>query len=398
MRDSRVDGRALTWALVAVCTVSGCAGGDEVMTSGVSLGMTQTGTPMTTGATPPIDETTSSSTTAPESTSGTTEELTGSVLTMQVLCGDGVLDVGEDCDDGNLENTDTCTNACKLPACGDLFVQPPEACDDGNPDDTDDCTSTCAAAACGDGFVHAGIEACDDANLLDGDTCSSLCTIPGCGDGVIDPMTETCDDGNAINTDACTATCVPAACGDGILQDGVEECDDGNVVDADGCEATCTITQKFTAVGPQVNFPADLLSGWTACWSGTYDGGTPVVDIIAACNKANLMLACRPVGSPTYALLAHAPREAVLTDTGMSNAPTNANGSGWYFSDSYSWGFAKEGDPINRSSCDYGDAAPNGDQRLCWHTGAGSVSSGYRCGANDLNGDGGWERVVLHAD
>jgi cysteine-rich repeat protein len=280
---------------------------------------------------------------------------------------------------------------------GSLRPRRPRPATTATLDETDDCTSTCAAATCGDGFTHDGIEACDDGNLLDGDECSSLCTIPGCGDGVIDPMTETCDDGNAINTDACTAACVPAACGDGILQDGVEECDDGNVADSDGCEATCAITQKFTAVGPQVNFPAGLLSGWTTCWSGTYAGMTPVVDIVAACTKANLMLACRPVGATAFALLAHAPREAVLTDTGNGNVPTNANGSGWYFSDSHSLGFAKEGDPILRNSCDYGDDV-NSDLRLCWHTTAGSVDSGYRCGANNLNGDDSWERVVLHAD
>jgi hypothetical protein len=28
---------------------------------------------------------------------------------------------------------------------------------------------------------------------------------------------------------------------------------------------------------------------------------------------------------------AHAPRVSVVTDTGMGNVPTDANGSGWYF-------------------------------------------------------------------
>jgi len=396
MRDGRADGGALAWALAGFWTVFGCAGGGEINSSGMSIGMTDPG-PMTTSST--TATTPDSTTTAVDpTTSSSSEDDTGSVMTMEILCGDGVLDAAEECDDGNLDNTDECTNSCKLPICGDLFVQGAEACDDGNADDTDDCTSVCAAAACGDGFVHAGIEACDDGNVMDGDMCSSLCTIPGCGDGVIDPMTEQCDDSNAINTDACTATCQNAICGDAIVFDGTEECDDGNLIDADGCEATCTITQKFTAVGPQSNFPEASLSGWTSCWKGLYNGNTPVVDILAGCTKANLMLACRPLGAADFTLLAHAPREAVLTDTGMSNVPTNSNGSGWYFNDSFSWGFAKEGDPINRSSCDFPIEAVNGHLRLCWHTGGGGVVDGYRCGATDLNSNPDWERVVLHAD
>jgi cysteine-rich repeat protein len=179
---------------------------------------------------------------------------------------------------------------------------------------------------------------------------------------------------------------------------GVEECDDANVVDGDGCQANCTIPQKFTAVGPQINFPESSLAGWTVCHISTYADGGVVADVLAACNKANLMLACRQTGSPMFALLAHAPREAVLTDTGQSNTPTVANGSGWYYSDSYSWGFAKEGDPINRTSCDFPIEAPNGDQRLCWHTGGGSFNPGYRCGLTEANPNPAWERVILHAD
>ncbi|MFT6398653.1 MAG: cysteine-rich repeat protein [Bradymonadia bacterium] len=34
-------------------------------------------------------------------------------------CGDGVLDEGEQCDDGNAIETDGCTTECTAPACGD---------------------------------------------------------------------------------------------------------------------------------------------------------------------------------------------------------------------------------------------------------------------------------------
>ena len=44
-------------------------------------------------------------------------------------CGDGHLDAGEECDDGNAVNNDGCTNTCRLPACGDGIVQAGEQCD-----------------------------------------------------------------------------------------------------------------------------------------------------------------------------------------------------------------------------------------------------------------------------
>jgi cysteine-rich repeat protein len=47
-------------------------------------------------------------------------------------CGNGMLDMGEECDDGNCVASDACNNNCKFPFCGDGVVQAPEICDDGN--------------------------------------------------------------------------------------------------------------------------------------------------------------------------------------------------------------------------------------------------------------------------
>ncbi|MGE0788166.1 MAG: DUF4215 domain-containing protein [Sandaracinaceae bacterium] len=68
-------------------------------------------------------------------------------------CGDGTMDTGEECDDGNDVPDDTCTNYCSL---------------------TD---------GCGDGNVDSG-EECDDDNLVSGDGCSSTCMVDvGCPTG-----------------------------------------------------------------------------------------------------------------------------------------------------------------------------------------------------------------------
>lgn len=64
---------------------------------------------------------------------------------------------------------------------------------------------------CGDGNVDAG-EVCDDGNDVDNDECSNSCdfvtTASVCGDGVIDPG-EVCDDGNTVDGDGCSALCLP---------------------------------------------------------------------------------------------------------------------------------------------------------------------------------------------
>ncbi len=151
-------------------------------------------------------------------------------------CGDGVLDPGEECDDGNDDASDACAPGCKEARCGDGFVGPGEGCDDGNDDDTDACVKGCVPASCGDGFVGPG-EACDDGNDDDTDACVQGCAPASCGDGFVGPR-EQCDDGNQADGDACTATCGLPSCGDGVLDPG-EACDDGNDDESDGCTTLC---------------------------------------------------------------------------------------------------------------------------------------------------------------
>ena len=45
--------------------------------------------------------------------------------------------------------------------CGNGILDPGEQCDDGNNDNTDGCLITCVIATCGDGFTEVGVEACD---------------------------------------------------------------------------------------------------------------------------------------------------------------------------------------------------------------------------------------------
>ena len=84
----------------------------------------------------------------------------------------------EECDNG-VANSDiepgACRTDCTLPFCGDGVIDPGEECDDGNFDDRDECTNFCEAPRCGDGIVHEG-EECDDGNLIDDDRCANDCS------------------------------------------------------------------------------------------------------------------------------------------------------------------------------------------------------------------------------
>ncbi|OGJ66655.1 hypothetical protein A3B61_02945 [Candidatus Peribacteria bacterium RIFCSPLOWO2_01_FULL_53_10] len=124
------------------------------------------------------------------------------------------------------------------PICGDAIVQVGEQCDEGAMTDTGRCTRNCRLAVCGDSLTRTGTEECDDGNQVNTDACTTTCKRAACGDRFIQPGEE-CDDGNTTATDACTRTCRNARCGDGVARAGVEQCDDGNAVSNDGCDAQC---------------------------------------------------------------------------------------------------------------------------------------------------------------
>ncbi|MBI5489950.1 MAG: hypothetical protein HY905_21620 [Deltaproteobacteria bacterium] len=157
---------------------------------------------------------------------------------------DVVTDDGADADEGGADADDG-GEAEVLVTCGDGTVDAGEDCDDGNTVNTDDCTNTCHDATCGDGFIWTGHEACDDGNTTAGDGCSATCALESCGNGTIDAG-ETCDDGNTIDTDDCPGNCQSASCGDGYVWAGHEDCD-GSAPRS--CTTTCSSagTQLCTA-------------------------------------------------------------------------------------------------------------------------------------------------------
>jgi hypothetical protein len=153
----------------------------------------------------------------------------------------------------------------------------------------------------------------------------------------------------------------------------------------------------YWASGVLQNVPESTLTGWTLCFSDDYgDFFTPVSQATSQCDKAKLLVGCKPTGTSTLTLAAMGPRADVLFDCGQTaDCKKVSNGVGFYFSDNYSWGFVPEGAQVQRFSCDVGAGFDN--LRMCWHTGGGAMNSGYRCG-NNFPFDASWTRVVYEAD
>ena len=175
-------------------------------------------------------------------------------------CGNGIIDVvvGENCDDGNQIDGDGCSAGCRLERCGNYFVDiaAGEVCDTG-PGDSVGCNADCTFRRCGDGYVNAAAEDCDVLGMTGPTaTCDGDCTFPACGDLYVnrrftppgaDAEPEQCDDGG--NTQSCNGNdndnstakgkgnCQEPACGDGYFNPAFtppgadaepEQCDDGS--------------------------------------------------------------------------------------------------------------------------------------------------------------------------
>ncbi len=107
--------------------------------------------------------------------------------------------------------------------CGNGVVEPGEACDDGGVVDGDGCDSNCTLTACGNGIVTSG-EECDDGNTAAGDCCASNCHSESGGSPCDDanPCTgpDTCDAGACAGTQAPAPTCRAALGGNVIVKRG----------------------------------------------------------------------------------------------------------------------------------------------------------------------------------
>jgi cysteine-rich repeat protein len=180
--------------------------------------------------------------------------------------------------------------------CGDGTVDAGETCDDGNTTDGDGCSATCTIeAACGDGNVDSG-EECDDGTAnsdTTADACRTDCTAASCGDNVVDAGEE-CDGGTDCGTDCTLTPVVTEVCGNDTI-DGIDVCDG---TDLGGKDCTDYITgSAFT--GGTLGCAADCLTYDTsACVasSGGTDLSTYYVDTGTYTGSNLALIGSQPVG------------------------------------------------------------------------------------------------------
>lgn len=203
-------------------------------------------------------------------TSGGSTEPMEWMSTCEMLdtCGDGVIDLDEECDDGDMMVADGCSG-CRIDPlytctgqpsecykCGDGFINPGEECDSGidlgNP--SPGCTQNCeivpgwmcfneptmCGPVCGDGMwfdmtipdVTVGFaEQCDDGNLVPGDGCDASCDVE--------------DDCECTGTPPGTSTCV---CGLGTSS-GTDDTGSSSGTDTGSSSGTDTGSSSGTGTG-----------------------------------------------------------------------------------------------------------------------------------------------------
>lgn len=163
-----------------------------------------------------------------------------------------------------------------LASCGNGHLDPGEQCDDGNLLDTDDCLSTCVPNTCGDGFIDSTGSRHEDCDGLDvaGASCNSLGFSPGtlhcsatcsfdtsaCGLAFTPTPSPTQTPMN-VPTPTATATATPEFhCGNGVLENG-ETCDS---CPADCVAQPCAASTPVRSVDVQLAVPSELeVSGVT---------------------------------------------------------------------------------------------------------------------------------------
>jgi len=125
------------------------------------------------------------------------------------VCGDGVKASDEECDDGNAKSGDSCDPGCTLPKTdGGTGGGSGTGGGVGGAGGGSGGAGGGGAAVCGNGVVE-GTEACDDNNTIPNDGCEPVtCTVTPqtCGN-MMREGTEECDDGNQTALDGCEPTC-----------------------------------------------------------------------------------------------------------------------------------------------------------------------------------------------
>lgn len=204
------------------------------------------------------------------------------------------------------------------------------ACGQSNPNDP----------ACGNGTIEDG-EQCDDGDALSGDGCSSDCQLEEdeCGDGTLSAG-EQCDDGNTSNGDGCSSACTDEGLsqaeqidayieGLGTLNNPapLAETQEGAPIDTSYGPYQCTtqnlhqikVIDSFALQGGALQeriFPGMLLSG-TSLASGNFDEVViPKKPLKLSHDVGQLPIASIPMNDPSLGSFAQARTDLLVAQLG----------------------------------------------------------------------------------
>jgi cysteine-rich repeat protein len=295
------------------------------------------------------------------------------------VCGNGILDGGEICDDGNTTNGDGCKSDCTLETtsgnkCADAEVLTPADKGDG----TYAISRTGSTVGLTNDFTKIGCEWSGTNGSPDA-VYAVTAPIDGLLSATLDPtfaaqlqVRTACVDGTNGTSDSCKLTTgtgpvtqtwpvvagntyyvivdgpsnslptqgsfeldvsvKPGTCGNGVIE-GAEQCDDGGTAAGDGCDASCKLevtTDGSACLTPKVVTLADDGSG---LYSGTLTYGTTAMKALksfsVACPSAGreaFIKVTAPIDGNLVAKVSGAPfdvtigaRSSCTPDTGDTN-------------------------------------------------------------------------------
>jgi cysteine-rich repeat protein len=199
--------------------------------------------------------------------------------------------------------------------CGNRVVEGSEQCDDGNLVETDECRNDCRLATCGDGQVYTGVEECDDGNTTPGDGCSGACRLePQAGDtcpGVAVSLSPCVDPTLGGDTSALKPD-FAGSCGGAQGKDQVFL-----VVPSEVGQVTATVTSTG-ALDPVLYVLAGVCPGGgeLGCADATHGPGAEVVTFKASKGGKFFVIVDSAGGAGGYALTLHLAPEAGSCTTG----------------------------------------------------------------------------------